>query len=72
MAGQKRSQVLAHANGANARSAASMRNAKSLVQVEVGNISAEFTRGRTADQGIEIGAVQINRLLRRPRVSRGR
>ena len=49
-----------NANGANARPAATMRDAEGLVQIQVADISAELWWCAMSDKGIQIGAIDID------------
>ena len=60
MSGQKRFEVLTHADRAYSRAAAAMGNAKCFVQVQMRHVSAEFSGRSTTDQCIQVGAVQVN------------
>lgn len=52
--------VGAHADRADARAAAAVRDAERLVQVEVGHVAAEVARLGETDQGVEVGAVHVD------------
>ncbi|MNE25736.1 hypothetical protein D3C80_1190730 [compost metagenome] len=43
-----------------ARTAAAMRNAEGLVQVEVGNVRTDIAGTGKADHGVHVGAVEID------------
>ena len=45
---------------ANTRATTAMRNAKSLVQVQVADIGTELWRGAMPDKGVQIGPVDID------------
>ena len=60
MAGQEGRQVRLDADGADARTAAAVGDAEGLVQVEVGDVTAELTRGAETDHGVHVGAVDID------------
>ena len=58
--GQERHQVGHHRDRAHARSAAAVRDAEGLVQIEVADVAAELARRRDADQRIHVGAVDVD------------
>ena len=60
MSGQVGHEVGDHADRADARAAAAVRNAEGLVQVEVADVAAELARCGHADQGIHVGAIHID------------
>ncbi|KNE86950.1 hypothetical protein PSTG_19681, partial [Puccinia striiformis f. sp. tritici PST-78] len=60
VAGQEGHEVLGHADGPDARPAAAVRDAEGLVQVEVADVGAEPARSSQADQGVQIGAVDVD------------
>ena len=60
MAGQERYEVRFHADRAHAGSAAAVRNAEGLVQVEVADVGAVVAGPRQADLRIHVGAVEID------------
>ena len=49
-----------HTDRTNTRTAAAMRDAESLVEIEVAHISTELGRGTMSDKGIQIGPVDID------------
>ena len=49
-----------HTNGPDSGSAAAMRNAKGLVQIQMGYVRPEFARLSKSDESIEIGAIDIH------------
>ena len=53
-------QICDNANGAYAGSAAAMRDAKRLVQIEVADVAAKLTGGGNADQGVHVGTIHIH------------
>nr|GEU28245.1 hypothetical protein [Tanacetum cinerariifolium] len=57
---QELGQVRAHADRPHARTAAAVRNAERLVQVQVRDVAAERARSCHADQRIHVGAVDIH------------
>jgi hypothetical protein len=57
---QERHQVLDHADRADARAAAAVRDAEGLVQVQVRDVAAELARRGQADQRVHVGAVHID------------
>ncbi|OIQ66860.1 hypothetical protein GALL_515680 [mine drainage metagenome] len=59
-AGQKRHQVGHHADRADTGAAAAVRNAEGLVQVEVADIAAKFSRCGQADQCVHVGPIDID------------
>ena len=60
MTGQERGKVLRHSNGTDTRTAAAMRNAEGLVQVEMADVGSERSRPAEPHLGVEIGAIEIN------------
>ncbi len=58
--GQERRQVRLDADRPDARTAAAVRDAERLVQVEVRDVGAEVARPADPDQRVEVGAVQID------------
>jgi len=60
MAGQELSQMLTHPDRAHARATAAVGNAEGLVQIQVGDVCAKFTRCCQPDQGVEICAVHVD------------
>ena len=52
--------MCAYAYGSNAGAAATVRDTEGFVQVEVGDVAAEFTRLADTDHGVEVGAVYID------------
>src|SRR5213075_448796 len=60
MSGKKRREMCPARDGTDAWSAAAVRNAKGLVQIEVRNIGAEAARRCQTDQRIQIRAVDIH------------
>src|SRR5882762_10020836 len=60
MPGKKRRQMRLACDRADARSAAAVRNAERLVQIEVRDIGAEVARRGEADERIQIRAIDIN------------
>ena len=57
---QKWCQMSTNANGPHAWTAATVRDAEGLVQVEVRDIGPEFARSSNTHKGIEVGAVHVN------------
>ncbi len=57
--GQKRLQVRAHRDGPSARPTAAVRLRERLVQVVVDDVEAHVTGPRSADDGVEVGAVVV-------------
>ena len=53
-------QMRLHADRPDTWSAAAVRNTKSLVQIQVRDVAAEFTRRAQADHRIHVGAVDIH------------
>ena len=47
-------------NGADARPTATVRNAEGLVQVQVRDVAAEFTRLRYFEERVEVGAIDVH------------
>jgi hypothetical protein len=60
VAGEKRFEVFAHADRADAGSAAAVGDAEGLVQVQVRDVGAELAGRGDADQRVQIGAVQVD------------
>ncbi len=60
MAGQERGQVGADRHRADAGTAAAVGDAERLVEVEVAHVGAEATGLRHADEGVEVGAVDVH------------
>ena len=60
MVRQERREVRAHADRADARTAAAVRDAERLVQVEVRHVGAELARPRDTDQRVEVRAVEVH------------
>ena len=60
VAGQKFHQVLGHADRPHARSAAAVRNAEGLVQVDMANVRADVRRTAESDLGVHVRAVHID------------
>ena len=60
MAGQERREMRLDADRAHARSAAAMRDAEGLVQVEMADIGAVIAGPRQADLRVQVGAVEID------------
>ena len=60
MSGQEPGEVAADSDRADARTAAAVRDAERLVQVEVADVGAEATRPGDADEGVEVGAVDVH------------
>ena len=71
VARQVRRQVGAYADRTDARTAAAVRDAERLVQVQVGDVAAELARPREAEQRVEVGAVDVD-LTSAPRARSGR
>ena len=59
-AGEELGQMLRHADRADARAAAAVRNAESLVQIEVANIGADIARAAKADLRVHVRAIHVN------------
>mmetsp|Transcript_69105 Transcript_69105/g.205648 ORF Transcript_69105/g.205648 Transcript_69105/m.205648 type:complete len:393 (-) Transcript_69105:2027-3205(-) len=57
---QVRGQVLAHADGAEARATAAMRDAEGLVEVKVADIRTDHSRRGQAELCIHVGPVHVN------------
>ena len=57
---QERGQVGAHRNRAHAGAASAVRDAERLVQVQVADVAAEPPRPSDADEGVQIGAVDVH------------
>ena len=60
MAWEKRQQVHRDTDRSHARAATAVRNAKSLVQIEMANIRADIARAAEADLRIHVRAVHVN------------
>ena len=60
MVRQERREVRAHTDRADARTAAAVRDAERLVQVEVRHVGAELARPRDADERVEVRAVEVH------------
>src|SRR5471030_1224271 len=60
LVGQELGQVRADADRADARTAAAVRDAEGLVQVQVRDVAAEGARRRHADQRVHVGAVDVD------------
>ncbi len=60
MARQIRHQMFRHANRANTRTTAAMRDAEGLVQIHVADVRADIGRPRQTDKRIEVRAVEID------------
>ena len=58
--GRNGSEVQRDADRSHARTATAVRNAKSLVQIEMANIRADIARSAEADLRIHVGAVHVN------------
>ena len=58
--GQERRQVLQHPDRPDPRAAAAVGNGEGLVQVQVRHVGADFAGPADADQGIQVGAVEIH------------
>ena len=52
--------MLFDADRSDPRSATAVRDTESLVQVQVGNIAAEFTRRANPDHRVHVGAVDVD------------
>ncbi len=52
--------MLGNSNGPDAGTAATVRDAEGLVQVQVRDIAAEFARFGEADQGIQVRAIDVD------------
>ncbi len=59
-AGQERREVLGDADRAHARTAAAVRDAEGLVQVQVADVGADVARAAEADLGVHVGAVHVD------------
>ena len=59
-AGQVRREMLANRHRAHAGAASAVRNAERLVQVQVRHVRAELARLGEPDQGVEVGAVDVD------------
>ena len=68
--GQERREVRAHRDRADAGAAAAVGDAERLVQVEVADVGAEPAGPGDADEGVEVGAVDVH--LAAVRRGRGR
>ena len=60
VARQERREVRLHGDRADARAAAAVRDAEGLVQVQVRDVAAELARLGQPDQGVEVGAVDVD------------
>ncbi|MCY1517305.1 hypothetical protein D9M68_519800 [compost metagenome] len=60
MAGEVRGQVRLDADRAHAGTAAAMRDAEGLVQVEVADVGTDVAGAGKADHGVHVGAVQVD------------
>ena len=60
MARQKFNEMFRHANRSDARSAAAVRNAKRLVQIQMADVRADVRRAAQADLRVHVRAVHIN------------
>ena len=60
MAWQKRHKVSNHTNRSDAWSTATVGNAERLVQVQVADVAAELARFGGANQGVHVGAVNVD------------
>ena len=60
MARHVRGEVRRHADRTDARPAAAVRDAEGLVQVEVADVGAELSRLGQPQQGVEVGAVDVD------------
>ncbi len=49
-----------HTNGTHSRTASTVRNTESLVEVEVANVSANVAGTRHTNHGVHIGAVHVD------------
>ena len=58
--GQERREVRLRRDRADAGAAAAVRDAERLVQVEVRDVAAEVAEAREAEQGVEVGAVDVD------------
>ena len=58
--GKERGEVLGNGDGANPGTAAAVRDAEGLVKVEVTSIGTEIARAADADEGVEVGAIEID------------
>src|SRR6185437_14682671 len=57
---QIRREMFADGDRTDTRAAATVRDAKRLVEVEMGDVGAEATRSRKPDQGVEVRAVDVD------------
>ena len=60
MARQERREVLRHADRSHARTAAAVRNAERLVQVQVADVGADVARPAQADHRVHVRAVHVH------------
>ena len=60
MVGQERREMRLHRHRAHTGTAATVRDAERLVQVEVRHVGAELARFRHADERVEVGAVEVH------------
>ena len=60
MVGQERSQMRPHSHRADTGAASAVRDAESLVEVQVRDIRAEQTGAGDPHESVEVGAVHIN------------
>ena len=60
MAGQERHELLRHADGADARPAAAVRDAEGFVEIQVADIRADQAGRGQADLGVHVSAVHVN------------
>jgi hypothetical protein len=60
VAGQERCQMFGDADRTHARSAAAMRNRKSLVQVQMADIRTDVSRAGQADLRVHVGTIHVN------------
>ncbi len=58
--GEKAGQMLRYRDGPDPRTATAVRDAEGLVQVEMGDIATELAWFGQSEQGVEIGAIQID------------
>ena len=57
---KKLGEMLRHADRADAGTAAAVRNAKGLVQIEMANVGADVARAAEADLRVHVRAVHVN------------
>ena len=57
---QVRRQVRPHGDGADAGTAAAVRDAEGLVQVQMGDIAAELAGIAKSHHGVQVGAVDVD------------